>query len=62
LKWVTKLRAMTTSKCPILLKTNMGAGHGGAPGRLDHLKDVALQYAFALTCVEGGFQSGNGSA
>jgi oligopeptidase B len=53
---------MTTSKCPILLKTNMGAGHGGAPGRLDHLKDVALQYAFTLTCVEGGFQSGNGSA
>jgi oligopeptidase B len=58
LKWVTKLRAMTTGDRPILLKTNMGAGHGGAPGRLDHLEEVALQYAFALTCVEG-VESGN---
>ena len=58
LKWVTKLRAMTTGSAPILLKTNMGAGHGGAPGRLDHLDDVALQYAFAITCVEGGFTGG----
>jgi oligopeptidase B len=54
LKWVAKLRAMTTGDRPILIKTNMGAGHGGAPGRLDHLKEVALQYAFAFTCVEGG--------
>jgi oligopeptidase B len=58
LKWVTKLRAMTTGDRPILLKTNMDAGHGGAPGRLDHLEEVALQYAFALTCTEGGFASG----
>ncbi len=40
---------------PILCKTNMGAGHGGAPGRFDRLEDVALQYAFALACVEGAF-------
>jgi oligopeptidase B len=53
LKWVTKLRAVTTGDRPILLKTNMGAGHGGAPGRLDHLDEVALHYAFALVCVEG---------
>ena len=53
LKWVTKLRAVTTGDRPILLKTNMGAGHGGAPGRLDHLDEVALHYAFALACVEG---------
>jgi oligopeptidase B len=53
LKWVTKLRAQTTGNRPILLKTNMGAGHGGAPGRLDHLEELALQYAFAISCVEG---------
>jgi oligopeptidase B len=53
LKWVTKLRALTTGNRPILLKTNMGAGHGGAPGRLDHLEELALQYAFAISCVEG---------
>ncbi len=57
LKWVTKLRAMTTGTGPILLKTNMGAGHGGLPGRFDHLEEVALQYAFALACVEGGFET-----
>ncbi len=57
LKWVTKLRAMTTGTGPILLKTNMGAGHGGAPGRFDHLEEVALQYAFAMACVEGGFET-----
>ena len=62
LKWVTKLRDKTTGAGPILLKTNMGAGHGGAPGRLDHLQDVALRYAFALTCVEGGFGSGRQNA
>jgi oligopeptidase B len=59
LKWITKLRAVTTGDGPLLLKTNMGAGHGGAPGRLDHLKEVALQYAFALTCAEGAVESGN---
>jgi oligopeptidase B len=46
---------MTTGTSPILLKTNMGmgAGHGGASGRLEHLQEIALQYAFALTCAEG---------
>ncbi|MGH6863763.1 MAG: S9 family peptidase, partial [Methylocella sp.] len=58
LKWVAKLRAITTGGGPILLLTNMGAGHGGAPGRFDHLEEVALQYAFALACVEGLFATG----
>jgi oligopeptidase B len=48
-KWVAKLRAHTTSSKPILMKVNMGAGHGGASGRYDQLKDVAFDYAYMLT-------------
>jgi oligopeptidase B len=48
-KWVAKLRANTTSSKPILLKVNMGAGHGGASGRYDALKDTAFDYAYMLT-------------
>ncbi|RYG47455.1 MAG: S9 family peptidase, partial [Chitinophagaceae bacterium] len=51
-KWVAKLRELKTDKHIILLKTNMQAGHGGASGRFDYLKDVALQYAF-LFALEG---------
>ena len=47
-KWIAKLRVFNTSSNLILLKTNMGAGHGGASGRFDSLKDTALNYAFAL--------------
>ncbi len=47
-KWIAKLRALNASGNMLLLKTNMGAGHGGASGRFDSLKDVALSYAFAL--------------
>ena len=50
-KWVARLREMNTSDHPILLKTNMGAGHGGASGRFKHLDEVALQDAFALKVV-----------
>jgi oligopeptidase B len=48
-KWIAKLRANSTSNNLILLKTNMGAGHGGASGRFNSLKDTALNYAFALS-------------
>jgi oligopeptidase B len=48
-KWVAKLRANKTDKNPLLLKVNMGAGHGGASGRYDALKDLAFDYAFVLT-------------
>ena len=47
-KWVARLREATTSGNPVLLRTNMGAGHGGAAGRFDALKDTGLHYAFAL--------------
>ena len=47
-KWVAKLRASTTGDAPILLKINMEAGHGGASGRFDFLKEIALDYAFAI--------------
>jgi len=47
-KWIAKLRALNTSDNLVLLKTNMGAGHGGASGRFDGLKDTAFNYAFAL--------------
>jgi oligopeptidase B len=47
-KWVAKLRAMKTDQNTLLLKTNMEAGHAGASGRFDRLKEVALMYAFIL--------------
>jgi oligopeptidase B len=47
-KYVAKLRAMTTDGNVLVLKTNMGAGHGGASGRYDYLKEIALDYAFVL--------------
>ncbi|HUE57347.1 MAG TPA: S9 family peptidase [Candidatus Udaeobacter sp.] len=48
-KYVAKLRTLKTDANPLLLKTNMGAGHGGASGRYDYLRDIALDYAFLLT-------------
>lgn len=50
-KWVAKLRKMKTSTAPIMLKTNMGAGHGGASGRFQRLDEIAVSYAFALKVV-----------
>ena len=48
-KYVAKLRALKTDANPLLLKINMGAGHGGASGRYDYLREIALDYAFLLT-------------
>jgi oligopeptidase B len=47
-KWVAKLREHNTSDNIIMMKVNMGAGHGGASGRYDRLKEVALNYAFGI--------------
>lgn len=47
-KWIARLREKNTGGKLILLKTNMEAGHGGASGRFNQLKEVAVDYAFAL--------------
>lgn len=47
-KWVAKLRKIKKGDQVILLKTDMDYGHGGASGRFDYLKDIALNYAFLL--------------
>ena len=47
-KWVAKLREMKTDDTILLLQTNMDAGHGGASGRFESLKEVAMDYAFLL--------------
>jgi len=51
-KWAAKLRDHQKGTAPILLKTNMDAGHQGEPGRYDSLKEIAFEYAFAVKVVE----------
>jgi oligopeptidase B len=47
-KYVAKLRALKTDQNPLLLQVNLAAGHGGASGRYDHLRELALDYAFVV--------------
>ena len=51
-KYVAKLRTLKTDDNPLLLKTNMGAGHGGKSGRYDSLHEVAEEYAFILWALD----------
>ncbi len=51
-KWVAKLRELKIDQKLLLFKTNMGAGHGGASGRFDRLKEVAFVYAFGLKVAD----------
>jgi oligopeptidase B len=54
-KWVARLRATMTGGGPVLLHTNMDAGHGGSAGRFDSLKETALAYAFAIRAAGDGW-------
>jgi oligopeptidase B len=47
-KYVARLRVLKTDAKALLFKINMGAGHGGASGRYDYLREIALDYAFLL--------------
>ena len=47
-KYVAKLRTLKQDSLPLLLHTNMEAGHGGASGRYDYLREIAFDYAFLL--------------
>ena len=51
-KWVAKLRDNNTNHKPILLHMNFDSGHGGASGRYDYLKEVAMELAFAITSLK----------
>jgi len=50
-KWVARLRALKTDDNRLVFITNMGAGHGGASGRYDHLREDAQVYAFLIDTV-----------
>ncbi len=50
-KWVAKIRVMKTDENLLLLHTNMSAGHGGASGRFEYLKETAMEYAFIMHLV-----------
>lgn len=50
-KFTAKVRELKTNDSTVLLKTNMGAGHGGSSGRYDRLKEIAFEYAYALSQV-----------
>ncbi len=56
-KWIARLREFNTSKNLVLLRTNMDAGHGGASGRFEQLKETAIEYAFALK-ITGKIEAG----
>jgi oligopeptidase B len=51
-KWVAKLREVKTDNNPLLLETNMDAGHGGASGRFTSLKETALEYAWLIDLAQ----------
>ncbi len=53
-KYVARLRTLKQNARPLLLVTNMEAGHGGASGRYDYLKEIALDYAFLIRELDAG--------
>ena len=57
-KYVAKLRTLKQNATPLLLHINMEAGHGGASGRYDYLKEIAFDYAFLLQQLGAATQPG----
>jgi oligopeptidase B len=57
-KWVARLRATKTDRRVLAFRTNLEAGHAGAAGRFERLKEVALAYAFALTAIRADRSEG----
>ena len=53
---MAKIREFKTDHNPLLLKVNFGAGHGGASGRYDSLKEIAFDDAFILGQISNGTQ------
>ncbi|HBM77979.1 MAG TPA: hypothetical protein DD438_07700, partial [Verrucomicrobiales bacterium] len=51
-KWAARLRHRSTGSNPVLLKTDMTAGHGGASGRFARFRDTALEHAFLIKLAE----------
>ncbi|SDM18923.1 oligopeptidase B [Catalinimonas alkaloidigena] len=51
-KWVAKLRDLKTDQNPLLLHTNMSAGHGGASGRFERYRETAMEYAFLISLAD----------
>lgn len=52
-KWAARIRAVKTDDNLLLLKINMGAGHGGKSGRFESLREVAEEQAFLLVAFDG---------
>lgn len=59
-KWVAALRAVKQGESRLLLHTQLGAGHGGASGRYEALREVAMIYAFILDCLDVDGEAGAG--
>ncbi len=53
-KWVARLRDLKTDTNPVLLHTNLEAGHGGQSGRFERLREVAREYGFVIALTRGG--------
>ncbi|HEY5809027.1 MAG TPA: S9 family peptidase [Povalibacter sp.] len=56
-KWVARLRDFKTDSSPVLLHTNMEAGHGGQSGRFEHLREIAREYGFVIALAHAEGQS-----
>jgi oligopeptidase B len=57
-KWVAALRHTKTDGNPVLLKTEMNAGHGGISGRYERWKETAFMYAWLLDTAKADHESG----